>query len=230
LSESQTVKVLTESVEDYLKAIYELARHDGATGTGQIAERLAVAPASVSGMLRKLVDREPPLVQHLKHGAVSLTRDGRQAALRTVRRHRLIEQFLKEVLGYRWDEVHPDAERLEHVMSPMFEERLARFLREPRFDPHGDPIPDADLNVPPSRARPLNRLAPGKTAVVARVPSETADTLRYLEEIGLTPGASFRLIESQPVDATLRIEVIPRKKQVVIGSSLGEQILVEEER
>jgi DtxR family Mn-dependent transcriptional regulator len=223
------VTALTESVEDYLKAIYELARHDGATGTGQIAERLAVAPASVSGMLRKLVDREPPLVQHLKHGAVSLTRDGRQAALRTVRRHRLIEQFLKEVLDYCWDEVHPDAERLEHVMSRRFEERLARFLRQPRFDPHGDPIPDADLNVPPSRALPLNSLASGRTAVVARVPSETSETLRYLEKIGLTPGARVRVIESQPADATLRIAVIPRRARVVIGYKLGEQILVEEE-
>jgi DtxR family Mn-dependent transcriptional regulator len=228
MSGGETVTVLTESVEDYLKAIFELSRNDDATGTGQIAERLEVAPSSVSGMLRKLVNREPPLVQHHKHGAVSLTRDGRQAALRTVRRHRLIEQFLKVVLGYRWDEVHPDAERLEHVISPLFEERLARFLREPRFDPHGDPIPDGDLNLPPSRALPINSLASGRTAVVARVPSETSETLRYLEKIGLTPGARVRVIESRPADATLRIAVIPRKTHVVIGSSLGEQILVEE--
>jgi DtxR family Mn-dependent transcriptional regulator len=114
-------------------------------------------------------------------------------------------------------------------MSRRFEERLAQFLRQPRFDPHGDPIPDADLNVPPSRALPLSRLAPGATGVVARVPSETSETLRYLEKIGLTPGARFRLIESQPADATLRIAVIPRRARVVIGYKLGEQILVEEE-
>lgn len=218
---------LTESVEDYLKAIYELAPPGGAAGTGQIAERLAVAPASVSGMLHKLAEREPPLVEHRKHGGVLLTREGHLAALRTLRRHRLIEQFLKEALGYRWDEVHPDAERLEHAMSPLLEQRLAGFLRQPRFDPHGDPIPDAELNVPPTRAVPLGRLPPGASAIVGRVPSDSPQILRYLEQIGLVPGARLRLLEAQPVDGTLRIALAARV--LTVGPLIGERVLVEEE-
>jgi DtxR family Mn-dependent transcriptional regulator len=219
---------LTESVENYLKAIYELAPRGGSAGTGQIAERLAVAPASVSGMLRKLARLDPPLVEHPKRGGVSLTREGRQAALRTVRRHRLTEQFLKEVMGYRWDEVHPDAERLEHAMSPLLEQRLARFLRQPRFDPHGDPIPDGELNVPPTRSVPLGRLAPGSRAVVRRVPSDSPQTLRYLGEIGLVPGARLRLVGVQPADGTLRVAL--RAGEVIVGPPLAERVLVEEER
>jgi DtxR family Mn-dependent transcriptional regulator len=219
--------VLTESVEDYLKTIYELALQEGKTATGRIAERLAVAPASVSGMLRKLAGREPPLVMYRKHGTVSLTKEGRRAALRTLRRHRLIEQFLKEALGYRWDEVHRDAERLEHAASLLLEQRLERFLRQPRFDPHGDPIPDADLRVPPTRAVPLFRLSAGSAAVVERVPSDSPETLRYLEQKGLVPGARVRLLDLQPVDGTLRVEVMAKDEVVVIGSPLGESILVE---
>jgi DtxR family Mn-dependent transcriptional regulator len=217
---------LTESVEDYLKAIYELAPRGSAAGTGRIAERLAVAPASVSAMMRKLAGREPPLVEYRKHGGVSLTREGRWAALRILRRHRLIEQFLKEVLGYRWDEVHPDAERLEHAMSPLLEQRLARFLRQPRFDPHGDPIPDAELNVPPTRAVPLDRLRAGASAIVERVPSDSPQTLRYLEQVGLVPGTRLRLVEVQPVDGTLRIALAAGT--VTVGARLGARVLVVE--
>jgi DtxR family Mn-dependent transcriptional regulator len=219
---------LTASVEDYLKAIYELTPREGVAGTGQIAERLAVAPPSVSGMLRKLAGRVPALVEHRKHGGVCLTPEGRLTALRILRRHRLIEQFLKEVLGYRWDEVHPEAERLEHAMSSLLEQRLARFLRQPRFDPHGDPIPDADLNVAPTRAVPLAGMAPGSSAIVMRVPSDSPQTLRYLEQIGLVPGARLRLVEIQEADGTLRIGM--PSGELVIGSTLGERVLVEPER
>jgi DtxR family Mn-dependent transcriptional regulator len=219
---------LTESIEDYLKAIHELAPRGGTAGTGQIAERLAVAPASVSGMLRKLAERRPPLVQHRKHEGVMLTLKGRRAALRTLRRHRLIEQFLKQALGYRWDEVHPDAERLEHAMSPRLEQRLAHFLQQPRFDPHGDPIPDAQLNVPATRAVPLGRLPAGASAIVQRVPSDSPQTLRYLEEIGLVPGVRLHLLEVQPVDGTLRIALAA--KVITVGPLIGERVLVEEAR
>jgi DtxR family Mn-dependent transcriptional regulator len=177
-------------------------------------------------MLRKLSERVPALVEHHRHGAVSLTPEGRRAALRTLRRHRLIELFLIQTLGYSWDEVHSEAEQLEHAVSPLFEERVARFLEQPRFDPHGDPIPDQDLAVPSRQAVPLTRLRAGSSAVVSRVPSGDPEALRYLERLGLTPGAELRLLESRPLDQTLLLEVAGGEGPVVVGYSLAEQVEV----
>ncbi|MCC6146803.1 MAG: metal-dependent transcriptional regulator [Anaerolineaceae bacterium] len=220
-------QLLTESTQDYLKAIYELTQAGGGAATSSIADRLSVSPASVTNMVQKLAERQPPLVTYRKHYGVELTNEGRLAALRTVRRHRLIEQFLTHVLGYSWDEVHQEAERLEHAISPLFEERLAILLGEPRFDPHGDPIPDANLTLPDSCALPLYRAAPGQVVRVCRVRNDNPALLRYLDELGLRPGLRVRVISSQPVDYTLQVELVDYDKQVVLGQALGEAVMVE---
>lgn len=219
--------LLTESTEDYLKAIFDLTQAGGTTSTTRIAGRLSVAPASVTNMLQKLAEHVPPLVAYRKHYGVELTGEGRLAALRTIRRHRLIEQFLTQWLGYTWDEVHVEAERLEHAISPLFEERLAVLLGEPRFDPHGDPIPDADLALPETCAVSLDQVPAGQAATVCRVRSDDPALLRYLDELGLRPGVLIRLVAHQPVDHTLRVWLSGAEKEVVLGPELGAAILVE---
>lgn len=219
--------LLTASIQDYLKAIYDLTQGGGATSTNRIADRLSVAPASVTNMIQKLAEWEPPLVEYRKHFGAELTSEGRLAALRTIRRHRLIEQFLTQWLNYRWDEVHDEAERLEHVISPLFEERLAVLLGEPRFDPHGDPIPDADLTLPESCAIPLAGVSIGQLVRVCRVRSDDAALLRYLDELGLRPGLLVRMTTYQPVDQTRRVWLVDQEKEVVLGAELGNAVMVE---
>jgi DtxR family Mn-dependent transcriptional regulator len=219
--------LLTESTQDYLKTIFDLTQAGGTTSTTRIAGRLSVAPASVTNMLQKLAEHVPPLVTYHKHYGVELTGEGRLAALRTIRRHRLIEQFLTQWLGYTWDEVHSEAERLEHAISPLFEERLAVLLEEPRFDPHGDPIPDADLALPETCVVPLGNVVAGQLAKVCRVRNDDPPLLRYLDELGLHPGVLIRLVAHQPVDHTLRVWLVDMEKEVVLGPDLGAAVLVE---
>src|SRR5690606_1668034 len=138
----------TQATEDYVKAIYELCRSEERATTGRIADMLEVTPASVTGMLKKLSSQEPPLVQYRPHQGVWLTAEGERLALEMIRQHRLLECFLHEALGYSWDEVHDEAERLEHAVSEALTERIAQWLEHPAFDPHGDPIPTRDLELP----------------------------------------------------------------------------------
>ena len=144
---SQREDPYSRSVQDYLKVIYSHTRENNSVSTVGLAVALDVKPASVTNMLQKIDEFQPRLVNYQKHRGVSLTANGEKEALRIIRRHRLIEQFLFEVLGYSWDKVHSEAEELEHVISPYFEDRLAIFLGEPAFDPHGEPIPNRDLEV-----------------------------------------------------------------------------------
>ncbi len=176
---------LSELIQDYLKAIYELSPGGGPTSTNQIAERLGVAPASVTGMLKRLAGMEPPLVDYQKHHGVQLTDVGQHVSLQVIRKHRLIELFLVKILGYSWDEVHEEAESLEHAVSPLFGERLARLLGEPNFDPHGDPIPDRDLQLPEMQTVSLSEVQVGQHVVVRRVPISNPALLRYLGELGI---------------------------------------------
>ncbi len=188
---------------DYLKAIWELAE-TGAASTKEIADRLSVAPASVTNMLgrlrgRGLVDYEP------YHGAL-LTHRGWEEALRLVRRHRLIETFLLEHLGYSWDEVHEEAERLEHAVSDSFTERLAEFLGYPDHDPHGDPIPAADGTMPPENSHRLDEAEVGERVLVARVDHRDAAVLDYLGERGLVPGRRLEVKEVRGLDGVVAVE------------------------
>jgi len=187
---------LSEAQEDYLKSILALAADgDGAVATRQLSDRLGVTPASVTGMLQRL--DQLGLVAHRPYRGVRLTDAGRRVALEIVRHHRLLETFLATTLGYRWDQVHAEAERLEHVISELFEERIAAVLGDPTHDPHGDPIPREDLSLPPAAAsRPLTEVRPGGAGRLVRVAAQDADTLSLLSRLGLGLGAALEVVES----------------------------------
>src|SRR5215210_4456757 len=157
-------ETLTRSVEDYLKAIYQLSPEGRPASTSEIAHLLALSAPSVTGMVKRL--SEHGLLEHIPYRGVQLTEEGRRAALRMVRRHRLIEAYLVAFLGYSWDTVHVEAERLEHAVSDTMIERMAAVLGHPAFDPHGDPIPDADGSIVESRLTPLSQVEPGRTVEI----------------------------------------------------------------
>ena len=193
---------LSPSVGDYLKAIWELAE-TGAASTKQIADRLSVAPASVTNMLGRL--RERGLVEYEPYHGALLTHRGWEEALRLVRRHRLIETFLLEHLGYSWDEVHEEAERLEHAVSDSFTERLAAFLGHPDHDPHGDPIPAADGTFKPDDSFPLGEAVAGQRVRISKV-GDDASMLDYLGERGLVPGRLLEVREVRGLDGVVTVE------------------------
>ena len=218
---------LSEAVQDYLKAIYELTTNGGPTSTNQLARRLGVEPASVTGMLKRLAGMNPPLVDYLKHHGVQLTEEGQRISLQIVRKHRLLELFLVKILGYTWDEVHEEAERLEHAISFRFGERLARLLGEPDFDPHGDPIPDRDLQLPAMSTVPLGEVKPGQQAAVRRVSTSDPALLRYLSEMNVLPGAIVKVLDQIPFDRTVHIHVKGEDQLCVLGHEISMLLQVE---
>ncbi|MGD8634247.1 MAG: metal-dependent transcriptional regulator [Anaerolineales bacterium] len=220
-------KTWTDSVENYLKAIFDLtAKGDRAT-TNLLAERLCVTPASVTGMVQKLADTDPPLLEYRKHHGVVLTEHGRRVALQTIRHHRLIEMFLHQILGFPWDEVHAEAEQLEHVISEKMEERIAQVLGDPTHDPHGDPIPTRDLEIPPSTSVRLSELRVGQDAVVQRVRDSNSELLRHLEKLGLQPDARLHVQDYSSFDENLTLMVEGQKDPVVLGPRVTHQVYVE---
>jgi DtxR family Mn-dependent transcriptional regulator len=191
------------SVGDYLKAIWEIGGPDVAS-TKDVAMRLSVAPASVSNMFVRL--QEMGFVEYERYRGVSLTERGREAALRLLRRHRLVETFLLEHLGYSWREVHEEAEWLEHAVSDGFTERLAGFLGHPDRDPHGDPIPTADGSLEPDDSFPLGGAVVGQRVRISRVGHEDASALDYLGEHELVPGRVLTVREVRAVDEVVAVE------------------------
>lgn len=219
-------KALSFNIQDYLKRIYELTLGGGKASTSKLAEALGISAASVTNMLQKLSKTKPPYVTYQKHQGVQLTEAGRLAALEIIRRHRLIEHYLVEKLGYTWDEVHEEAEVLEHAMSPLLERRIDAALGYPEVDPHGDPIPDANLDMPEIEQTSLSNLEIGKSGRIIRVPHEDPQVLRYLGKCGLRPGARIKLISRTPYDKTMRIKIFDVEDEAVVGPSLGNQIMV----
>ena len=199
---SAAVQPPSASVEDYVKAIWEIAGGEVAS-TKDVADRLLIAPPSVTNMFVRL--REMGYVEYERYRGVSLTERGREEALRLVRRHRLIETFLLEHLGYSWGEVHEEAERLEHAVSDEFTERLAEFLGHPGQDPHGDPIPAADGTMQPDDSFPLSEATPGQRVRVSKVGDEPS-TLDYLGEHGLVPGRLLDIREVRDLDGVVIVE------------------------
>jgi DtxR family transcriptional regulator, Mn-dependent transcriptional regulator len=216
---------LTQSIEDYLKAIYKLSAAGGPAMTSDLAARLGVAPASVTGMLQRLAAAYPPLITYRKHRGVLLTAEGERAALEVIRHHRLLETYLVQNLGYSWDEVHAEADRLEHAISEDFEARMAEALGHPEFDPHGDPIPGPDLAMPPAEDTPLSSLRSGQKATVQRVRADDASLLKHLERLGLTPGTHLEVLEFSPFDLNLRIR-IGQEPPFVLGYMITGQVFV----
>ena len=208
---------LTRSVEDYLKAIYRLTPEGRAAGTSEIANLLELAPASVSGMVKRL--SEHGLLEHVPYKGVQLTEEGRRAALRTIRRHRLIEAYLVAFLGYTWDTVHDEAERLEHAVSDQLVERMAAVLGHPSVDPHGDPIPDVDGAIHEPASTPISELPEGMPVELRRVDESDPERLRYIASIGLQPGVRVLVVDRQPFHGPITIEV--EGQSHVIGHELG---------
>ena len=212
---------LSASMEDYLRAIYILAEREGEVTTTRLAEYLQVAPPSVTGMLKKLARLR--LVHYPPYRGVALTRAGRRIALEVIRHHRLLELFLMEALGYAWDEVHAEADRLEHAISEALEERIAAMLGHPAFDPHGDPIPTRAGDLPASAACRLSEAPIGVACSVLRVTDEVA-TLRQAARAGLRPGARVTVQEVLP-GAMLRIRVGDQEHR--IRRRLAERVFVQ---
>jgi DtxR family Mn-dependent transcriptional regulator len=194
---------LSAAVQDYAKAIYTLESEQGSASTTALAERLDVRPASVVGMVRKLVALE--LADHTPYHGVRLTERGRAVALEVIRHHRLLELFLVESLGMAWDEVHAEAERLEHALSEELEEAIAARLGNPTLDPHGDPIPSRELEIAEDSSSSLYALEPGEQALFVRVSDEDPEMLRFLSKRGIAPGAELELIERQPFDGPVYV-------------------------
>jgi DtxR family Mn-dependent transcriptional regulator len=221
MTATAAVDTLTRSVEDYLKAIYRLSPEGRPASTSEIAHLLELSPPSVSGMVKRL--SELGLIEHLPYKGVQLTAEGRRAALRVVRRHRLIEAYLVEFLGYSWDTVHQEAERLEHAVSDTLVERLAVALGHPSVDPHGDPIPTADGAIEELASTPLASLAAGDTAEIVRVSESDSERLRYLATLGLRPGVAVTVLDRQPFGGPVTIET--HGEVQVVGQALAQVLL-----
>jgi DtxR family transcriptional regulator, Mn-dependent transcriptional regulator len=217
----------TRAALTYLKAIYDCSDGTGYVTTSQLAEHLSVAPASVTAMSQKLAASNPPLVEYHKHHGVRLAPIGEQLALRIIRRHRLVEAFLVQALGYSWDEVHEEADLLENGISSRLEERLSRYTGNPAFDPHGAPIPADDLSVPIMPTIPLNHLEPGQCGIVRRVRSSDAGLLRYLTDLGIKIGATLAVINRIPYDGTIQVHINREVEARSLGVALSAVILVE---
>jgi DtxR family Mn-dependent transcriptional regulator len=218
---------LTQTIQDYLKTIYDLSESDGSASTTALAARLGIAPASVTGMIQRLAGINPPLLDYRKHQGVTLTPAGKRAALEVIRHHRLIETYLVETLGYSWDEVHAEADRLEHVISEDFEAKIAAALGNPTRDPHGELIPTVDLTMPADAAMPLSALRPPQKAVLVRVRADDPALLRHLESLELVPGVEIESVAYSPFDQNLSLRVGKSGTAIVIGAAISNRIFIE---
>ncbi len=194
-----------ESVEEYLEAVYRLEREGPGVTTSGLASSLGVAPASVSGMLKKLA--KDGYLEQVSRGEVKLTEKGLAVGVRVLRRHRLAERLLTDVLGMPWDQVHDEACMLEHAISSNVEARLLTLLKDPTTCPHGQPIPPADLTNPVRIGEPLAQVPEGTRGRVESVTEEFPEILRYLAEIGLRPGVEITLEQKAPLGGPLTIAI-----------------------
>ena len=215
---------LSRSVEDYLKAVYVLTEREESASTSALAESLEVQPASVTGMIKRLA--ECGYVEHARYHGVRLTEAGSREALRIIRRHRILETYLNIHLGYSWEDVHHEAERLEHAASDTLIDRMAAILEHPSHDPHGAPIPTPSGEIEVSRFVTLNEVAPGVAVQIRAVQDEDPDRLRYLETLGLVPGVRITVRERAPFDGPTTLSVETRVNAEVIGSDLADGIFV----
>jgi DtxR family Mn-dependent transcriptional regulator len=228
LAEPKSTSQASEAVDDYLKAIFQLSGpEERQVSSTEIATHLTITAASVTNMLQKLAASQPPMVVYEKHYGVKLARAGKKRALEIIRHHRLIETFLHKVLDYPWDEVHQEAERLEHFISERFEERIAAKLGNPEFDPHGHAIPALDGSLPGPEHQALSQLRPGQTAKVASVSDKDPEMLRYLATQGIRPGVPLTLTERLPFQGAYQIRIGRSPKLALLSEPLARAISVE---
>ena len=196
--------MLSQAAEDYIKAIYKLQTR-GAVTTNAVAKALDVSSASVTNMLKRLADMR--LLEYVSYKGVKLTPSGRKIALEVIRHHRLIELYLSEVMGYSWDEVHDEAERLEHHISEVFEDKIFEMLGFPEIDPHGAPIPSKEGEILESELLPLTVAEPGQVVTIKRVSDANPDMLRYMSEMGLVLQVTVEVLSKAPFNGPLTIKV-----------------------
>lgn len=223
-----TPVALSRSVEDYLKAIYQLAEPSGEAATTAIAERLDVAPASVTGMIKRMA--EAGLLEHEPYRGVQLTPQGRTAALAVLRRHRILETYLITKLGYDWSNVHEEAERLEHAVSDELVERMAFALGQPQYDPHGAPIPTREGEIEQLAYVRLADVEVGARVALRQVGDEDSERLRYLKSLGLLPMVEMTVLDKQPFGGPITLRLgskDPEPKDRTIGTELAERLMVE---
>jgi DtxR family transcriptional regulator, Mn-dependent transcriptional regulator len=201
-----------ESVEEYLEAVYRLEREGPGVTTSGLASSLGVAPASVSGMLKKLA--KDGYLEHISRGEVKLTEKGLAVGVRVLRRHRLAERLLTDVLGMPWDQVHDEACMLEHAISANVEAQLLKLLKDPTTCPHGQPIPPSDLSNPVRAGEPLAQVPEGTHGRVESVTEEFPEILRYLAEIGLRPGVDITLVQKAPLGGPLTIAIAGKRHAI----------------
>ncbi len=214
----------TRAQQDYLKALFHLEGDRRPVPTGELAQRLGIAPASVSEMVNRLSDLG--MVVHDRYRGQQLTEEGRRLALELVRHHRLLEMFLVKILGYGLDEVHEEAERLEHVISERMEERIFELLGRPELDPHGHAIPSREGKLRVVSARPLSECRAGEDVVVRVVSDDDSDRLRELQRRGLMPGARLRIRAGSQYESPIEARMGRRRVSVPLG--LAREIFVEE--
>lgn len=215
---------LSRSVEDYLKAIYSLVERGEPASTSSIAALLDVQPASVSGMVKRLA--ETGLVKHVPYKGVRLTGKGSREALRIVRRHRVLESYLAARLGYSWDDIHEEAERLEHAASDKLIDRMAEALQDPRHDPHGAPIPTRGGEIEATDHFTLAEAEAGDEIEIRSVHDEDAERLRYMEAQGLVPGVTLAVEERAPFDGPVTVRLGAEAQSRTIGFDLARRIFV----
>lgn len=220
-----SVSDLSASTQDYLKAIWELEEwSDEPATTSMIAKALGVKQSTVSDTVRKLADQK--LVSHKRYGSVQLTEQGRAHALQMVRRHRLIETFLVQVLDYSWDEVHDEAEQLEHAVSDLLVERVSALLHHPTRDPHGDPIPAADGSINAPKAVTLSTVEPGSDVVIERISDEDPELLRFLHAHGLNVGSHLHVAEGAPFSGAVEVQNAADGVTIPLGRAATDAVYV----
>jgi DtxR family Mn-dependent transcriptional regulator len=215
--------MLSAPAEDCLLLVHRFTEREEPVSTSRLARGLGVTDSTVTAMIQKLARQK--LLNHKPRREISLTPAGSELAIKMIRRHRLIESFLHDKLGYAWDEVHAEAEQIEHAVSEKFVEAISKALNHPTLDPHGDPIPDESGSGDPRVLVKLSEAPAGLHGVLARVLTGKPDVLIYLAEQGLKPGAVLELLESSPHDSIIRVRVGHR--EVSLGEKLAGQIMVE---
>lgn len=217
----------SQSVEDYLKTIYKLESETGpkkGVSTSRLAKKMGVANASVTNMLKRLAEMK--MVNYESYYGTRLTETGEKIALEIIRHHRLLELYLKEVMGYSWDEVHDEAEKLEHHISEQFEDKIAELLNHPTEDPHGDPIPSKDGKMPKIMLKPLHSIPLETPFIVRRVKNQNPELLRYLEKQGLIPGVKVEVLNKEPFDGPVQLKV--ENHTITIANNIAKDIFVVE--
>jgi DtxR family Mn-dependent transcriptional regulator len=213
---------MSSAAEDYLKALLLEGADTDLVSTTAVAQRMGVTPASATNMMKRLGGLG--LINHVPYKGASLTDSGREVALEVIRHHRLLETYLAEALGVPWDEVHAEAEVLEHVLSERLEERISSLLGDPRFDPHGDPIPARDLTMPVASERSLWSVPPGETAAVERVSDTVPEALRYLARVGIRPGAAVEVVDRGPLNGPLYVRLCASPEETTETNALSREL------